>query len=120
MLRNILAAAAVLMLLASCNIAAPGSAAAKEITSFVFTAELNSSLSLDAEAVIKGLGIHIAVPSEADASALIPTIVHTGKSISPAAETAADFRSPVSYEVTAADGSVKIYTVWLSHISTPQ
>ncbi len=42
---------------------------------------------------------------------LVPTITHTGKTISPAANVAQDFSSPVVYTVTAEDGSLQVYTV---------
>ena len=42
---------------------------------------------------------------------LTPSIVHTGASINPPSGLAQDFRVPVDYTVTAADGSKKTYTV---------
>ena len=54
--------------------------------------------------------IAVEVPYGTDVTALTPTIVHTGDSISPA-ETGTDFTSPVTYTVTAEDGTFAEYTV---------
>jgi len=44
-------------------------------------------------------------------TALVPSITHTGESISPASGVAQDFTNPVAYTVTAADASTQTYTV---------
>jgi len=85
---------------------------AKAITSFVF---------MDLDPVVTGdinegtKTITATVPYGTDVTALVPTIEHTGASISPAAETPQDFTdsatNPVIYTVTAADGSTATYEV---------
>jgi hypothetical protein len=55
--------------------------------------------------------IAVTVPSGTDRSALIPTITHTGASISPESGAAQNFTNPVTYTVTARDGSTMAYTV---------
>jgi hypothetical protein len=60
--------------------------------------------------------IAITVADRTDISALKPNISHTGKSISPASGDVQNFSGPVSYRVTAEDGSVKDYAVSV-HIS---
>ena len=55
--------------------------------------------------------ITLTVPSSANLSNLTPTVTHTGASISPASGTAQDFSEPVTYTVTAANGTTKEYVV---------
>ena len=55
--------------------------------------------------------IALTVPYGTDATSLIPTITHTGVSISPASGVEQDFSNSVIYTVTAADGSTAEYTV---------
>ena len=55
--------------------------------------------------------VTLTVPYGTNPSSLTPTIVHTGASVSPASGVAKDFTNPVTYTVTAADGSTKAYTV---------
>jgi len=49
-------------------------------------------------------------------TALAPTIVHTGVSITPASGVAQDFTSPVDYSVTAGNGTIQIYHVIVSPV----
>jgi uncharacterized repeat protein (TIGR02543 family) len=55
--------------------------------------------------------VTVTVPSGTDVATLVPTIVISGLSVSPASGVAQDFTSPVTYRVTAADGSTTTYTV---------
>jgi hypothetical protein len=55
--------------------------------------------------------ITLTVPFGTDVTALVPTIVHTGASVSPASGIAQDFTSPVAYTVTAEDASIQAYVV---------
>ena len=55
--------------------------------------------------------INITVPAGTDVSQLIPDIVITGVSVSPASGVKQDFTNPVVYTVTAEDGSQGKYTV---------
>jgi predicted ribosomally synthesized peptide with SipW-like signal peptide len=55
--------------------------------------------------------IAVTVPSGTDVSALVPTIAITGASVDPASGEPTDFSSPVTYTVTALDGTTQIYTV---------
>lgn len=82
---------------------APSSA--KEITRFTLAG---------VDGAINGTGISLALPAGTNVTRLVPAIVHTGASISPAGGVAADFTSPVSYTVTAADGSTRTYVVTVS------
>ena len=74
----------------------------KDILSFIID---------DETAVISGTEISLELPVGTDLTSLVPTIEHTGISISPPSETAQDFTSPVQYVVTASDGSTKAHTV---------
>ncbi len=62
--------------------------------------------------------ITVTVPSGTDRSNLVPAITHTGASISPGTGTARNFTDPVTYTVTAADGSTQAYTVTVSIFPT--
>ena len=55
--------------------------------------------------------IALTVPYGTVVTALVPTIVHTGASVSPASGTAQNFTSPVAYTVTAEDATTAVYTV---------
>ncbi|MBL9019692.1 MAG: Ig-like domain-containing protein [Myxococcales bacterium] len=72
----------------------------KDITSFVING---------VSGIIIGTSINVQLPAGTNVSGLIPIIQHTGTSIAPASGVAQDFSNPVSYTVTAADGSTKVY-----------
>jgi hypothetical protein len=63
------------------------------------------------EGVILGETIAITVPYETDVTTLTPTVTFSGQSVSPASGAEQDFTNPVTYTVTADDGSTKPYTV---------
>ncbi|QXP52981.1 hypothetical protein [Cellulophaga sp. HaHa_2_1] len=63
---------------------------------------------------ITGTDITVILPSTTDVTALSPSITHTGASINPASGVAQDFTSPVEYTVTAADGTMQVYTITVS------
>ncbi len=79
------------------------SSSAKEITSFSF---------IQAGIIDNAKGeITVLVPYDTDLTKLTPVIVHTGASISPLATDQQNFTSPVTYTVTAVDGTTKNYKV---------
>ncbi|MDR2020149.1 MAG: DUF5018 domain-containing protein [Treponema sp.] len=78
----------------------------KFITSFVIGT---------AAGVINEQTISVTVPSGTDITSLSPVIGFTGNAVAPASETAQDFTDPVSYRVSAADGSTRDYTVIVRH-----
>ncbi|GHU96699.1 hypothetical protein FACS189483_00410 [Spirochaetia bacterium] len=78
---------------------------AKEITAFNITSPA------EAAGAITGTAIAVTVPYATDVTNIAPTIAHTGASISPASGAAQNFTTPVTYTVTAADGSTQDYTV---------
>ena len=55
--------------------------------------------------------IALTVPYGTDVTTLVPTITHTGASVSPGNNVAQNFTSPVTYTVTAADATITTYTV---------
>lgn len=61
--------------------------------------------------VISGTAIGVTVPNGTDLTALMPTVTHTGVSVSPASGAAQSFSSAVVYTVTADDGTIQAYTV---------
>jgi hypothetical protein len=66
------------------------------------------------EGVVTGTNVAISVPFGTDVTALIPTFTITGASMNPASGVLQDFTNPVSYTVTASDGSTKTYVVAVS------
>ncbi|MBU2997462.1 Ig-like domain-containing protein, partial [Cellulophaga baltica] len=74
----------------------------KEITSFSIN---------DVYGILTDTRIAIELPEGTDLTALTPTIVHSGETISPASGTAQDFTDPVIYTVIAEDSSTQEYTV---------
>jgi hypothetical protein len=83
--------------------------AAKSITAFKF-----SGLAQEVSATIdeESKKISATVPNGANVTALAPTISLSEKAtVSPASGTATDFTSPVTYTVTAEDGSTAAYKV---------
>lgn len=74
----------------------------KEITKFSWNGRTAS---------ITGDAIALTVPYGTDVTNLAPTIMHSGKSVSPASGVVRDFSQPREYTVTAADGSTRKYTV---------
>jgi surface protein len=90
---------------------------AKVITTFTFTAAANSALNTDITGTISGSTIALTVPYGTDVTSLIPTFITTGESLKvgktaqTSGTTANDFSHPVTYVVTAADGSTQNYTV---------
>ena len=81
---------------------------AKEISSFSFEAFdpiINGSID---EATNN---ISLTVAYETNVTALVPTINHTGNSISPNTGVEQNFTNPIIYTVTAADNTIQNYTV---------
>jgi len=76
----------------------------KAITSFYF-----ASTTPAATSTITGTAIAVGVPYGTDVTALVPTIAMTGASVSPASGVAQNFTNPISYIVTAADGTTQTY-----------
>jgi hypothetical protein len=80
---------------------------AKAVTAFIITSPVSA-----AGFIVEGAKtIAVTVPAGTDVTGLIPAITHTGASISPGSGEAQDFTSPVTYTVTAEDGSTAAYTV---------
>jgi len=73
--------------------------------------EIKSFIVLGNPCYINGDSIVITVPFGTSVASLIPTIAISGISVNPASGVAADFTSPVTYTVTAANGSTRNYTV---------
>ncbi len=60
---------------------------------------------------ISGTTISITLPAGSDASSLTPAVQFIGNSLSPQSGSSGDFTNPVTYTVTAEDGSTQEYTV---------
>ncbi|MFC4305189.1 beta strand repeat-containing protein, partial [Cohnella boryungensis] len=87
---------------------------AKAITAFSFTTPAATGTVNEANHTIA-----VTVPYGTDVTSLTPTIAHTGASISPTSGAAQDFTNPVTYTVTAADGSTQNYTVTVNVAANP-
>jgi formylglycine-generating enzyme required for sulfatase activity len=86
---------------------------AKAITAFTFATPAATGVITEAAHAIT-----ITVPYGTNVTSLIPTITHTGASVSPASGTAQNFNNPVTYTVTAADSSTQTYTVTVTESLT--
>jgi hypothetical protein len=118
--RSILAALAVVCgLLAACgdNFAGTPPSSAREITAYSFEAANNPALASDVDATIIGNSIALVVPFDTDVTALVATFATTGEVVTvngtrqASGSTPNDFTTPVSYRVTAEDGTTRDYTV---------
>lgn len=93
---------------------------AKEITAFSFM-----NLTPAVVGTINGANIELIVPEDTVVSALIATFTSTGASVQvngieqESGITANDFTSPVTYTVTAQDGSTQTYTVTVKASAGP-
>ena len=93
----------------------PVLSSAAEITSFVF-----NDLTPPLTATITGTNITATVAYDQNITALTPTIVVSDKaSVQPAGGVARDFSAPVTYTVTAEDGTTRVYTVTVTQDDPP-
>ena len=78
----------------------------KSVTAFRFA-------SLQADGVISEADrtITVTVPAGTDVTALVPLVTVTGTQVVPGSGVPGDFTLPLSYRVTAEDGTVRVYTV---------
>lgn len=89
----------------------------KELISFQFEQEFNSSLSETVVGVIHGSTIRLTIPDVIDTKSLIATFEYEGEAIYVNDElqesgiTQNDFSKPIIYEVHAENGSVKTYDI---------
>ncbi len=98
---------------------APVLSSDKEIASFILKHADGSAFDTAGIKVsIAGDTIRVTVPFATNLNGLIPNITITGVSISPATNVAHDFSKPVTYTVTAADGTTQEYVVIVSTNST--
>lgn len=82
----------------------------KEVTGVSFKMADNPQLIEDIQGTITADAINVKLPASLPLTNLVPTIEFKGKSINPANKTAQNFTSPVTYKITAEDGSVKNYS----------
>ena len=105
----------VLGLVASCKSDGSKNSSSNEVTSknniTSNTKDITTFSIGDRVGAINGTDITVAMPFGTTTTTLTPTIAITGTSINPASGIAQDFTSPVTYTVTAADGTTKVYTV---------
>ena len=75
--------------------------------SFVFTAAENPSLASDVRGSVSGTQVTVTLPAGTPLSALVPTIVCNGAKVEPPSGSPADFTKPVTYLVSASDGTTR-------------
>jgi len=85
----------------------------KDITLFLFGDFGSSAL-----VTINGTNITVEVPNIVNLTTLAPTIIHNGKSVSPADGAVQNFTNPIQYTVTAEDNTTKNYTVTVTVTDT--
>lgn len=90
----------------------------KEILKVTFTKADNNSILTDINGNIHSDSIQFIFPSGILLNNLIPTINFTGKSINPSNKTPQNFNNPVSYTITAEDGTTKKYLFTISQHSS--
>jgi hypothetical protein len=91
---------------------------AKEITGFTIPGVAVIDTVIGAAPGPDGyIPIAVTVPEKTNLDSLTPSVTHTGKTISPASGSSQNFNRPVSYQVTAEDGTVKDYTVQIHRAS---
>jgi len=86
---------------------------AKAITAFTFPTSTGTTIT-EASHVIA-----VTVPYGTAMTALVPAITITGASVSPASGVARNFTSPVTYTVTAANGTTQAYVVTVTVALNP-
>jgi len=79
---------------------------AKALTAFSFPSLTSTGVVNESAKTIT-----VTVPFGTSVIALIPFVTHTGTNLSPASGVACDFTQPVTYTVTAEDGSSQLYVV---------
>jgi hypothetical protein len=89
------------------------SATDRAITAFNITGPVSAAGVIDEAAKT----ITVTVPYGTDLTAMTATATHTGDSISPDPAAAKSYAGPVSYRVSAADGSTQDYTVTVTVMS---
>ena len=94
-------------------------AAPKSAEKIILTFGFNA-LSPAVAASISGLNITATLPAGTDATKLVPTITLSPKAtVSPATGTSQNFANPVTYTVTAEDGSTQAYNVAITVTPAP-
>ena len=95
----------------------PPKSSVKTINSFVIAAADNSTVtSVDIIGQMNGDTITVIFEEGLNLTSVIPTIEFTGVSLSPQNRTPQNFINPLSYTVTAEDGSIKKYFVKINLI----
>jgi hypothetical protein len=81
----------------------------KNISEVIFKSADNPSLSADISGLINSDSIKFQFPAGISLNSLTPTISFSGKSITPSNRTPQNFTAPVSYTITAENGTTRTY-----------
>lgn len=87
---------------------------AKTITAFTIPGQTGPTIIDEAEHIIS-----LTMPNGTDVSALQPVISINGTSVDPGSNVPQDFTNPVTYTVTASNGSLQPYTVTITVAADP-
>ena len=90
----------------------------KNISGVTFRAIDNPSLTTDVAAVISPDSVNVQLLQGISLNSLVPSISFSGKSISPANHTAQNFNNPVTYIITAEDGTTKNYSFKITRVDS--
>ena len=90
----------------------------KNVSGVVFKSVDNPSLPGDVTATITTDSIKVQLLQSIPVNSLIPTINFSGKTISPANHTPQNFNSPVTYTITAEDGTTKAYAFKITRVDS--
>lgn len=121
----------VILIVSACGAGGGGGAAgtsptvssAKAITAFSFTHAANSTLPTNIAGTITGTAISVTLPYGVSRTSLVATFSTTGTSVRIGSTiqingvTANNFTNPVTYTVTAVDGTTQNYTVTVTNAS---
>jgi hypothetical protein len=92
----------------------------KEILALIFEASKNANFDKNVVADIEGTVVAAEVPFFADMTQLVPTIeISPRATINPLAGVITDFSVPMTYTVTAEDGTTKDFTTDITHAPAP-
>jgi len=101
---------AALIFALACSGSAPARSSAKAIVSFSFL-KANNAIPVDSIATISGASIQAFLPPGTSLSALKPTFTISDKASASPGGGAQDYSHPVTFTVTAEDGSAQSYSV---------
>jgi hypothetical protein len=90
----------------------------KNVSVVKFRSIDNPSLPDDVTAIVSTDSIRVQMLQNISVNSLVPSISFTGRSISPANNTTQNFNTPITYTITAEDGTTKNYTFKITRVDS--